>query len=164
MLTCRHTKAFALLHPVLQPPPHLFLSSSCCFRYHEVQGCSTAMSLFICSLDRSGDWLSLKEAVMISEFGLRFLRQYSVLARRSVDRKECMWKVRPKFHYYHHMLFEIRGRRFNVCRTQTFAGEDFMGKMKSLGRKCHRSSITKRALQRYIQLVGYRWKSVHHDC
>ena len=129
--------------------------------YPVVQAASASMAHLIVKLDRAPDWLSLEQAEEISDHGLSFLRQYSYLVQRSLRKREMMYKVRPKLHFFHHLMFEIRARRYNVCKTQTFAGEDFMGKMKSLGRKCHRTSISKRALQRYVQLVGCRWKNVH---
>ena len=125
--------------------------------FPELIGCVTAMAKFITGLDRAGDFLTDDEAIQISDAGLAYLRQYAFLARRSLAKRESLWKIRPKHHYFHHMVLNVRVQKVNLSRTQCFHGEDFMGKTKNLARRCHRRSVQNRALERYIQLIGARW-------
>ena len=66
----------------------------------------------------------------------------------------CLWPLAPKSHYFLHVLFTVRSTRVN-CRYYTLlTAEGFVGVIARIARACHRSTVSKRVLQRYKVKLG----------
>lgn len=60
------------------------------------------------------------------------------------------FKMRPKHHCLVHLAVDVLQNRINPRTYHVFNDESFLGKLKSVARKCHGASMHKRVLQRYI--------------
>jgi hypothetical protein len=89
--------------------------------------------------------------------GMQFLQEYSRLASLALARGEAAYKLRPKFHYFAHLVFELPYKRENPRRYDLFGAEDFIGKMKSLAKTCDRRTVMRRIADRYAFVVSHDW-------
>lgn len=78
------------------------------------------------------------------------LRSTQVLAAYCWDRGLMAFKFRPKHHCLVHLAIDCTKTRVNPRAYHCFNDESFLGKLKSIARKCHGASMTKRVLQRYV--------------
>jgi hypothetical protein len=85
------------------------------------------------------------------------LQEYSRLATISVSAGEASYKLRPKFHYFAHVVLELPFKRENPRRYDLFGAEDFIGKMKCLAKTCDRRTVMRRIADRYIFVVSHDW-------
>lgn len=88
--------------------------------------------------------------------GRLHLATYQKLAAHSSATGTKLFKIRPKHHSYDHLLEHLTRSSLNPGWFSTVRDEDFLGKLKKLGQKCHGSSVMFRALQRYLMLMGLR--------
>ena len=107
--------------------------------------------------DASGLFLSVSDAEAAQRHGNNCLVLYQKLAAQAVIANECAYKLRPKWHYFSHMLAELTLTRENPKRQDCFSSEDYIGRIKKIGSKCHRSSVSLRVVQRLVMLLGLRW-------
>ena len=82
---------------------------------------------------------------------------YSRLAAEALQRGICAWKLRGELHDFAHCLQELREGGENPRRLDLFGAEDLVGKITSLGSKCHARSAATRAVQRRLALLKVRW-------
>lgn len=109
-------------------------------------------------LENADLFLTDDEASRYRTFVSMFLQALSKLCR--VD-KRFIWKYRPKHHQVDHMADEILGgSRLNPLKISCLLEEDFLGKMKMLG-KSIRGSTPLHAMDRFIDRwlwnIGLRW-------
>ena len=60
---------------------------------------------------------------------------YDRLANQALARKQCRWPVRPKGHFFEHMIYDYRGRHgqaLNGRHCMNFLSEDFMRRVKAM--------------------------------
>ena len=96
--------------------------------------------------------------------GLRLLRGYAYLAARSMDWQPPLrfFALRPKCHFYHHILLELKAQVDTGAETVVNTGalfncesnEDMVGRISRISRRVSAKLATKRTLERY--LVGAR--------
>ena len=101
--------------------------------------------------------MTATEAEAACRAGHSYLVCYSNLARLCLHQRRCAYKVRPKMHYFQHMLLEMRATRINPRAVYCMHDEDFMGKISKIAAKVHRSTVAKMTLFRYRLLLCQRW-------
>ena len=82
---------------------------------------------------------------------------YSWLARDAYDSARARWKLRPKFHYFAHVLLRLRKNLENPRRFDLCTAEDFMGRLRKVGSQCHRVTASKNILRRHCLVLARRW-------
>ena len=115
-----------------------------------------SLARYIQVLDEAGRWMQDDEIASAMSAGELFLDCFSELAALALQANEALWKIRPKLHYMCHSVADLASGwncRFDHC----FMDEDFVGKMASLGRQCHRRTASLRILQRYVTFQSQRW-------
>jgi hypothetical protein len=112
--------------------------------------CIWALAAFYAAMDAAGDLLSDQEVEDLQSPALEFMATYSALARRSLDQGICAWQVVPKYHNTSHLIDDIRSLKINPKAYWCMCDEDFVGRISRIARVSHRTTLTRRALQRYI--------------
>jgi hypothetical protein len=110
---------------------------------------------FLHTLDRAGRWMLDSEVARATRGGYAFLDTYLWLSTLSLSR--ALYKVTPKFHYLTHHIDDLRSGA-NPRFQHVFLDEDFMGKLRRLGSKCHRRLAPLRMLQRWSLFMANRWQ------
>lgn len=83
------------------------------------------------------------------------LQMYNALAASAVKASRLLWKCIPKMHALTHVAYDNWGT--NPRAVHCYPDEDMVGRMKKIYIKCHGATAPRRALQRYMLLVGVRW-------
>jgi hypothetical protein len=95
--------------------------------------------------------------------GHGFLRLHGVLSKGSWNVKPERWNIRPKHHYLQESLLFMQASCENAAKQTCMMEEDFMGKIKKIALKTHRSTTYQRAMQRYLILLKTRWQAKVRD-
>ena len=89
--------------------------------------------------------------------GMRFLRGYGYLASLSIREGQRLYSLRPKLHYFHHTLEDIReqiaaGHPYilNPIYAGCEANEDYIGRLSRLSRKVSPKIAGQRTIDRYL--------------
>ena len=123
--------------------------------------CVYELAMLVWTLNRCGMWLSEADAEIAFGHGDRFLKLYRHLALAALAGGKCRWRLRPKMHYVHHTILELRvPPRQNPFFATCFLDEDFVGKISKLASQTHRAGVEMRTIQRYLVLLGQRWLSL----
>ena len=92
--------------------------------------------------------------------GMKLLRGYAYLASRAIQEGKRLYSLRPKLHYYHHVLLDLETqirRRDEWCLNPALFGcesnEDYIGRISRLSRKVSPKSISQRTIDRYLVAV-----------
>jgi hypothetical protein len=124
-----------------------------------------SLASFIEILDACGVTLPPTKAMEAVRAGKVFLRSYQELALHMLASRRKRFKIRPKLHYFHHLLLKMleRARRglatWNPARWATWLNEDLMGKLGRIARACHGGSNSKTTtMRRYILLISLMWR------
>ncbi len=88
--------------------------------------------------------------------GELFFGLFHALAAESASNETHCWLVRPKMHYFQHMIMDLARFPLNFRYMQTLQDGDFLGKMKRVGRRCHWATVGHRALERRLLHLGVR--------
>lgn len=120
--------------------------------------CMWALAKFIHVLDRSGPWLTDREALEAWEAGQLYLDCHQHLADMALKAGQMFWKVRPKTHYMCHHVDDCYNTRMNPRFLSCWIDEDFVGKLAKVGRACHRKTCSERTLQRYLLFLHAHWR------
>lgn len=59
------------------------------------------------------------------------------------------WLLLPKLHHLWHLAHDTRQNRLNPRMMTLLSAESFVGTIGRISRKCHRSTVSKRTLERY---------------
>ena len=98
--------------------------------------------------------------------GMQHLRLYSALRLKSSRTLGASAPMRylflllPKHHHLQHLLFEVRSSKINPKSCTLLCAESFIGLFGRVARSCHRSSVSKRSLERYLLMLGFHVKDV----
>lgn len=118
--------------------------------------CVESMLNFIGICHSHGLWLPNSCAAVAWRSGIKSLRAYSWLARFCMQKKLKLYALRPKFHSFAEMVYEMRGHTERgvqwVLSPVTYnceMNEDFIGRISVLSRRVHTGLQIKRVLQRY---------------
>ena len=99
------------------------------------------------------------EAVARAAYALQvFLLAYQKLANIYLQRRESLFKVRPKAHYLGHLGRTMERTRLNPRKMSCFADEDIVGRIAKMTRSTNRRNCSKRSLQRCLLFLGTRWR------
>ena len=97
-------------------------------------------------------------AAYMLKSGYRLLKGYSFLAQRCIAERRRFFCMRPKCHYFHHMLWDLqiqvqRGDVAILNYAAVFnceANEDFIGRISRVSRRVSPRLATLRTVQRYL--------------
>lgn len=109
-------------------------------------GYSEMMSVF----NRSPQWLTDQQADELSVARNAALYCNARLAAAALEAQQKIWPMKPKHHLVDHMCREAIATRQNPCWFWTFCDEDFIGQMKKLAVRCHRTTMAERVGQRFL--------------
>ena len=97
--------------------------------------------------------LSEDQAGRLFTAGHRHLLCYTSLRNKSaMTRSNCnrsMWPLLPKHHYMLHMILVTRSSRVNPRNYTLLCAEGFVGHIGRMARLTHRSSVSRRVIQKY---------------
>ena len=94
------------------------------------------------------------------EKGMLHLQLYSALRHQSsrtlgaAAPMRYLFQLIPKHHYMMHMLYDVAQTAINPRFFTLLCAESWVGLVGRLSRTCHRSSLSRRALQRYMVKLG----------
>lgn len=120
-------------------------------------GIAAFLNLLWSSLGR-GKILTEAEAETAAFYGTLHVNAYLELAAISEAKQEHNYKVRPKVHYLCHIIDRLEVDRVNPLSVATLIDEDFMGKLKQIGRMCHGSRMLDRVISRRSIFLRLRWR------
>lgn len=92
--------------------------------------------------------------------GRAFLLAYQAEVERNHKLNKLLFKVRPKLHYFSHLIDFLSETRENPASQDTFLYESFCGKVKRIVAKTHRDTSGVRGPQRYLLALAVRWRSL----
>ena len=90
-----------------------------------------------------------------------FRSAYDKLANLALSAHQCRWAVRPKDHYFEHLVFDYRGfenRCLNPRYCQNFLCEDLMRRIKALAVGSHPGFLSKHVTFKYTVQFTLRWR------
>ncbi len=116
-----------------------------------------ALADFLHVLDKGGRRLTADEIVRGRRSGFLYLRSYQLLAGMALDAHECLYKLRPKYHYLYHHVDDLKDA-WNPRFRHLFMDETWMGLVSRLGKGTHRKTMSLRSLQRYILYISNKWE------
>ena len=89
--------------------------------------------------------------------GNLFCSCYSALARNAFDRKLPLYRIRPKHHYWVHLLDYMHVSSVNPMATSNFLDEDLMKAMRGVAKACHPKTVKVSWSKRYILKRVISW-------
>jgi hypothetical protein len=81
---------------------------------------------------------------------------YNALHAGAAARGEHLWKVLPKHHMVTHMVYD-QAPLANPRWVHCYGDEDMVGRVKKLVNTCHGATCARKAILRYLIIVGLRW-------
>ena len=108
-----------------------------------------------------GIWLPRCCGKVQLEAGFRFLRGYLFLADYCMQARVAGYRLRPKLHYLHHLLYDAQRQLDNPAVEYVFsssallceANEDFIGRLARISRRVSARTAGIRSTQRYLVKV-----------
>ena len=119
-----------------------------------VSACMWSYVELLRMFDRYPLLLSAEQANDIYAAGMRHLRLYAYLHRESSRRtgtevmRNC-WLLQPKQHFLYHMCRDCKEQRINPSFFSLLAAESWIGYIGRVSRRTHRTTMTRRTIQRY---------------
>jgi hypothetical protein len=127
-------------------------------RYDLIQVLTFNITVFLKTLDSEPLLMSQQAADRAYRAGYAALIAYRSLhdlcARLGINR----FLLRPKCHYFCHILDDMKRCLLSPRLAQVFSEESFMGVIVRVGRKCHGATATHRLMQRYLMHLQLRWR------
>ena len=109
-------------------------------------------------LSSTGMFLAPQEQKQVQIAGNLVIHTYLRLASDALAKRECLWRMRPKFHLLHHLILETqRPSAYNFHWLSTWLDEDGCKRWMAVKRGTHKNVSTDRTLRRWI--LGLRPKS-----
>ncbi|CAL1139860.1 unnamed protein product [Cladocopium goreaui] len=93
----------------------------------------------------------LQAANFIFHISLNWMASYSI------QRRELLWKIRPKLHQLDHVVMD-QAQRCNPLWVACYADEDYVGKIKKMAALAVPTGLEMQVLQRYCAFVCTRWR------
>ena len=85
--------------------------------------------------------------------GSMFIRTYLQLAEQAVQAGTLYWKVRPKFHYFCHVITDLSWRSRNPAKDATYMDEDVMKKTFHMKRRMCAKTSPINVIRRYTAVA-----------
>ena len=101
--------------------------------------------------------LSEDEKQQSYSLGKLFCACYSALAREALTAKKLLWKIRPKHHYWVHLLDYMYKSSLNPMSTSNFLDEDMMKAMRGVAKACHPKTVKHAWAKRYLLKKVIAW-------
>lgn len=89
--------------------------------------------------------------------GSLFNSCYTELARDALQKKQLLWKIRPKHHYWVHLLDYMSKSAINPMATSNFLDEDMMKAMRGVSKACHPKTVKVAWARRYLLKKILSW-------
>ena len=88
---------------------------------------------------------------------------YQWLGVQCLNQSRLLYKVRPKTHYFVHMLDHHETSKLCLMFLSTFGDEDYMGKVRGICRACHGMTYMKSWARRYILKRALQWRELKKE-
>ena len=114
---------------------------------------------FLRGLYAEGLFIGPRHAAYLAKCGFRFLKAYMWLATASYERKLPRFPFQPKFHYVHHLVWDLqqyssqRIWALNPICTSVQMQEDLVGRVARVSRRVSPITVSLRTLER-VQLAA----------
>lgn len=94
--------------------------------------------------------------------GKLFFACYTWLAGEALQNRELLWKLRPKHHYFVHLVDHAVQTGLNPMHMSNFLDEDMMKAMRGVAKACHAKSVKVSWARRYVLKKVLSWKRSSH--
>ena len=118
--------------------------------------CSWGLADFVNCLDEGGITLGPNEIARALNSGRVCLLSLQALCVCAHQQDLWLWRLRPKCHYFDHILRTLEVSNLNPKLFGTLRCEDMLGKLKRIGKACDRRTASMRILQRWLLLQSVR--------
>ena len=105
-------------------------------------------------LNKSGMFLTELEEENRLTLGKLRTTTYAALAANAVQGKRFLFRLRPKYHLWHHLAIDVRASKLNCNIHATWMDEDSVKRWMRIKRQVHRRTATENVLRRF--LLGLR--------
>ena len=137
----------------------VFLSGADASEYSRLRAvCAWNFYMHIHTLTHAPLLLDDIDAKSAHGYGWGFLEAYHKLAVDAYRDKLLKYKLRPKFHYWSHVVDDLVVTYMNPLRCDSFIFEDMCGKVKKMCRSCHPKTLSLRCAQRVLLMLAMRWR------
>lgn len=85
---------------------------------------------------------------------------YQSLAARALLQRRLLYKIRPKTHYFQHMLDHVSETHLSPMFLATFGDEDYMHKIRNIARACHGATFHRQWAKRYALKRALQWQEI----
>lgn len=101
--------------------------------------------------------LSQQQAEYSAWLGRAHLRCYAKLAVEALNSNRLLYKLRPKHHYFEHLLDETFRLHRNPIHQANFVDEDLMKMLKNVSISCHPRTAKLTWGRRYVLKKAMTW-------
>ena len=121
--------------------------------------CAWGIADFIHVTDNGGLILTEEQCARMAKAADVYCTCYTELAAKAATAKRRIWKLRPKFHYFAHLVDFSVTSRLNPTMLACWMEESYLSKVKQLVVKCSAQTVLETSLLRYYIFLGLRWNS-----
>lgn len=93
--------------------------------------------------------------------GKVFIRSYMHLATTALSEQKRLFRVRPKFHLFHHLIMD--GRSLNPHYASTWLDEDAIKRWMGIKKKVHKRRATESSIKRWILGLKLKLLVAHEE-
>lgn len=119
--------------------------------------CQWSMAEFVRIMDENGLMLTTEQAELLDRRASVFLSTYQALATAAASQKQFLYKMRPKLHYFVHMVAFTKQSLLNPTRLGCWSDETYLHFVKKIAGKCHGLTMMRTSLLRYFIHLGLKW-------
>ena len=112
--------------------------------------CLWSADTWMRSCMRAGMFLTDHQQQHKTIIGTLFVTLYISLASRSLEQRKRLFRIRPKFHLFHHRAIEERPSRQNPHASATWLDEEWIKRTMKVKKKTHRRTATEKSLKRWL--------------
>ncbi|CAK9008584.1 unnamed protein product [Durusdinium trenchii] len=88
---------------------------------------------------------------------------YQWLACQCLAERKLLFKVRPKTHYFCHMVDHFSATQLCLMHLSTFSDEDFMHKIRCICQSCHGGNYMRSWSRRYALKRALQWRDIKKE-
>ena len=131
----------------------------------QVAVCMWAYARSLQVLDGAGLLMEDEEKRSFFDMVVLHLQTYAHLHKQSssvqgANLNRSLWQLVPKHHHFLHCAEDCLITGLNPKMSTLLSAESWIGIMGRISKKCHRSSVDKRAIQRYLATVFFKFKEL----
>jgi hypothetical protein len=120
--------------------------------------CLHWLAVFFSVMEKAGFFFKPDELATFSNATQQFLASYSALAAEALRTDELLWPIRPKHHGVCHLRLGALADFRNPKRFGCMLDEDFLGRIVKVATKCHRRTMARGVLLRYLTRLVHHWR------